>query len=939
MNNQKGFRQNQNGKNNMINQNKKFQNYNNNNFNYNHRFNSLNNNDMNKNQFNNKMNNNVNYNMNNNQNNNMNNIFLNKNMNMNNKLNNNMNYNMSNNMNYNMSNNMNLYNMNNQNYNMNINKNYNINNNMNYSMNNMNNKMIINNNMNNNINYNMHYNMNNMNNKMIMSNNMNNGIQNNYMNNSMNNMNNKMKMSNNMNNDIQNNYMNNSMNNMNNKMIISANNNNMNNLMNINMNNKNNININNNNIAYNVINQNKNNYNMNNINNNNMVNQFKINYAFLKNKNTNQLDKNNLNLDNNYKDFSNEIKLILEKTNKIFSQEKLSSLTTESDILSFFYEKEKECIDYIENSFGGYEQLKDYMKKQIEKIFKKNPIINHHITNNIYLKLKEIPIEKLESEKEYYEKLELLFGGEKIPEFLIEKDLKNLRCILFYMNRKNETTIIINKTRNREFNQENQRLFEFYERIRDNQIDALDGINKKYELLYLFITINNQVFHKNYCGEVFFSFLQANEQLIKDNFGHNIEYEQIIDDFRAMNKDQENNKKENLFNLLDNDINGNIDKIYNIIASFYCLLLYEFKDVKLYNNISNIGNALINLLLKNFVIFLDKKYRYRLNLSKNLFEYLNDLYIFDVNFLVNKKFYPSMNKTYSFVDIDSILMNNNIIGDNYKNLKIKFSRNQNNIDGVFTLIGKNIENFLDIGGELNKYENNIKLLPVDWNVYSNTITILVDALSIGDQNELVHWNNFINSFKKETMFYLFKWPGCSKNILLFGPRNEKENNIFISAKKRAKICGKMLAYILLSSEFFNNYQINLVGFSLGNHLIKHCLKELNKINNYNNFVKIKNVIFIGAATHIKNENIWKQFIEDIIVDRFINCYSKQDIALYMLYSFGLINYPEGNKPLVINNDNGENLVINYDFTQNNYNYHSYKFEEVANRIFEYYKDI
>ena len=867
--------------------------------------------------------------MNNIQNNNMNNIYfnINKNMNMNNKLNNN-------NMNYNMS----KKNNNNQNYNMKHNKNNNININMNYNMINMNNKMNYNKNRNNNNNKNRSRNNNNMNNNMNNSMNYNMNYSMNNMNN-MNNINNKMIISINMNNDIQNNYMNNSMNNMNNKMIISANNNNMNNLMKINMDNKNNIKINNNNIVYNVNNQYKNNYNMNNINNNNMINQFNIDFSFLKNNNTNQPDKNNLNLDNIYKDFSNEIKLILEKTNKIFSQEKLSSLKTESDILSFFYEKEKECIEYIDNSFGGYEQLKDYMKKQIEKIFKKNPIINHHITEDIYLKLKEIPIEKLESEKEYYEKLELFFGKVKFPEFLIEKDLKNLRCILFYMNRKTETTILINKIRNREINQENQRLFEFYKRIRDNQIDPLDGINKKYELLYLFITINNQVFHRIYCGEVFFIFLQANEQLIKDNFGHNIEYGQIIDNFRAMNKDQENYTKENLFNLLDNDINGNIDKIYNIIASFYCLLLYEFKDVKLYNNISNIGNALINLLLKNFVIFLDKKYRHRLNLNKNLFEYLNDLYIFDVNFLVNKKFYPSMNKTYSFADIDSILMNNNIINDNYKNLKIKFSRNQNDIDGFFTLLGKNIENFFDIGGELTKYENNIKLLPVDRNVYSNTITILVDALSIGDQNELVHWNKFINSFKKETMFYLFKWPGCSKDILIFGPRNENENNIFISAKKRGKICGKMLAYILLSSEFFNNFQINLVGFSLGNHLIKHCLKELNKINNYNNFVKIKNVIFIGAATHIKNEDLWKQFIEDIIVERFINCYSKQDIALYMLYYFGLINYPEGNKPLVINNDNGKNLLLNYDFTQNNYNYHSYKFEEVVNKIFEYYKDI
>ena len=33
---------------------------------------------------------------------------------------------------------------------------------------------------------------------------------------------------------------------------------------------------------------------------------------------------------------------------------------------------------------------------------------------------------------------------------------------------------------------------------------------------------------------------------------------------------------------------------------------------------------------------------------------------------------------------------------------------------------------------------------------------------------------------------------------------------FATAKNRAKICGKMLAYILLSNKFFNDFQINLI---------------------------------------------------------------------------------------------------------------------------------
>ena len=149
----------------------------------------------------------------------------------------------------------------------------------------------------------------------------------------------------------------------------------------------------------------------------------------------------------------------------------------------------------------------------------------------------------------------------------------------------------------------------------------------------------------------------------------------------------------------------------------------------------------------------------------------------------------------------------------------------------------------------------------------------------------------------------------------------------------------MLAYILMSSKFFMNFQINLVGFSLGNHVIKHCLKELNKINNRQYFVKLKNVVLIAAATHIRNQNLWKKYIEEIIIDRFINCFSKCDKILKMLYQTCMLKTAVGNSELIINNDEGKNLVFNYDFTQNNFGHLSYNYGVVFQTIFEKFKDI
>ena len=538
----------------------------------------------------------------------------------------------------------------------------------------------------------------------------------------------------------------------------------------------------------------------------------------------------------------------------------------EIDILKFFSQKERECIDFINKFYEGDDYLLNYMLDQIESIFINNPIINH-ITSLITSAMQSIPLGSLTSEKEYYQKLGKICGDTPIPNFLTEKDLSNLRCILFEKDIK-PTNTIIEKVQNKDYSQESKKLYEFLEGFRDRKYNVLEGINKKSELFMLFIAINFKVFKKNYNGQLFFTFLKENEILIKQIFCLNINYNELFAHFNEIkNEKQQNIQKDYFFQPVYNDINGNLYKIFNIIASFYYLLLYVFKDSRQFKYVSNIGNAYINLILKNIVIFLDEKYKPE-NLNINLFNLLNDLYSFDIKYLISQKFLKFENKAYYFEDIDSILINDEKVSEYYENLKKTFSYRQNKNIGVLTLIGEK----LNKSHPSIEFEKSIELIPLDVNIFSNTITIIIDGFTTQTQNQINEWKDLVNLFQNETMFYSYKWPTDSfQNIFdkgfLGGLKDISKN--FYSATASAKVSGKLLAYILLSSKFFKNFQINLIGFSLGNHVIKHCLKELYKYNNINNnsFIKLKNIILIAGATHISGNKLWKQYIEHFIIDR------------------------------------------------------------------------
>ena len=319
-------------------------------------------------------------------------------------------------------------------------------------------------------------------------------------------------------------------------------------------------------------------------------NKFKINYDIIKSSknlehkdlnvnNNNQEDINNNDENEHEPEIDNETPIINQKLQELFSEQNLSNIKSEKDLLNFFTKKEKECTDFINNRFNeNIQGLKIIMNKNIAKIFNDNQAIND-ISKDIMIKIEDVDIDQISTEKEYFDKMKELFEDAKLPLFLIERDLQRIKGNNISQNRNLETTTIIGKIKNREFNH-NKNLFEYFESFRDNKSIPLDSfVNVKFEILCLFISVNNKIFHKSYCREPFLTFFEANENILKEYFGNNIKYFDIANTFLKLKGNQTIIELEKNYLAVEKHIKGE-DQIYNIISSFYYLLLYKFKDSK-----------------------------------------------------------------------------------------------------------------------------------------------------------------------------------------------------------------------------------------------------------------------------------------------------------------------------------------------------------------------
>ena len=209
----------------------------------------------------------------------------------------------------------------------------------------------------------------------------------------------------------------------------------------------------------------------------------------------------------------------------------------------------------------------------------------------------------------------------------------------------------------------------------------------------------------------------------------------------------------------------------------------------------------------------------------------------------------------------------------------------------FGLIMNWLNNKFNMDNQKNEFiQKKLKLIPHSNIVKGNMVTIFIQGFYSSDYDVKEYWINFTNEYLKEypnSMIYYYYWPSTNlefKDILY----HKQEFNF---ADERGKICGKILANIIESNLFFGNFNINLVGFSLGGHIVKNCLLELLKRKVYN---KINNVIFIAGATSYINEN-WDEIFK-VIKGKIFNCYSKFDVGL-IVRSIFLYDYSIGRNRL------------------------------------------
>ena len=347
-----------------------------------------------------------------------------------------------------------------------------------------------------------------------------------------------------------------------------------------------------------------------------------------------------------------------------------------------------------------------------------------------------------------------------------------------------------------------------------------------------------------------------------------------------------------------------------ILASFFYLIINKMKEKG--KNMYNFYNPLMIKILKNvFNNFF--MYCYHKNYTNEtytfLFNYFNKLVIQNESDKINKKY-------------------------EYENIKEKINKS-NEFKKELRKLEENIEKDEKSKIDL-KTLNNIKLIPLTKKRTSHTITILISGF-LSQHDNIDTWSHFYNYEKEYSVYYMLKWPSSyilSFILKILGSLFNPEST-FISSYKIAEHVGKILAWFLINNDDFDDCNINLVGFSLGCHIIINCLTELNKFKN-KKFV-LNNVLLMGGATYIDDYERykWRKIFSDNVAGNIINCWSEHDDVLSTLFKRCIRKTPIGSKKIDIKDERGEySIVDDYEFSDIELGHLNYrkKFEKILKRI-------
>jgi hypothetical protein len=695
--------------------------------------------------------------------------------------------------------------------------------------------------------------------------------------------------------------------------------------------------------------------------------EIKKNIKENENKNLNiNINKNENNLDNEItptpegKDmiiYESDLNDFLKNTiEKCYDENDLEFINNNEGLISYFKYIETVCLNYINETYLNKQKrklYKEFLSDSLLEIFTKSNK-NWKIGVNIVKKLKNLNIKFLTSNEflltleNYVNSIKEICSTNNIPKFLFSKSKKKIKNIIKIrdyeenLSSMTQTNIEVKnliyfyqyicykKANNETILKYDNELFELPNDINlfDDILNRDPNINKiqKNFLFQIFLDSNNYEIRNNqYCQTIF----KNNYKTIchwfdidceKDNFSFDNIYKNHIEISR--NNTQELLKINIL--LLDAYINQK-EQFYFIMASFFYAITNELKDTKDYSFHEKFKfNFLFDNVFNNFQKFSQK-------ISFNIKSMIAFLDYYQIK--ENCKF-RKLNDLYKFEDIEKIIFKdsktkiNRLSIERFKNLSENIKSQYNTNNTILEILKKKLSNIFF--KKIDTTKNIIELIPYSRNFYSTEISILISGFGSELDNHQKEWREIISSYRR-SMFYFYQWPSDSFEKIIFSSLPTKVNLLsslfvfdsdlpknFKNIKHRAKVCGKFLGLILSTKKLFGNCQINLIGFSLGCHVIKYCLKELFENKNIEHNI-INNVVFIAGATRIKKSK-FNDIFNDVIRGRIINIYSNQDFILKYLYTCSIEKVAIGSQELKFENvdnkvDDNNCKVENFNMNQ------------------------
>ena len=669
---------------------------------------------------------------------------------------------------------------------------------------------------------------------------------------------------------------------------------------------------------------------------------------------------------------SDELKSLLDKINPVpISKIKAAHNTlVENLIMSFELNSFADnIIKVIRNKY------KDISEKITEDL--KNPInLDGFVTSYIDKKLKEY-------KDQFIITLVDKFKREKFPDFLLSKykqliknkymtllSEKNIDVSYFYFSDQIITFVDIYQDI---FINKKQFLF--------NALDRNDCLDDYFKLILLSNNIYFKKAEMKYLDHLIqdfdyfvhmFNLESLFEKKIFDiKYNMNKLLDKYIKEFIDISEEEAEKKKKVILEKILGKNKDNIKFILNIILSYCMILNYLVTknktngeiEVSMLDNYTSFASmkVLLDNTLDNFGLIID---------VEEMKDFAQSFLIRDI--LASKDYIE--NKEYDIETIKQILINNK------KNKKLaKLSQ-----EFLKELRVKKYNRILEFILSINqafkdKNVRQINLSPLNPKVTSNHCYIFISGFLSEASDHYEEWENMVLKISSNNTIYFYNWPGdCLSNVagetlmhlglsvlikIAQGQNKEKDqdctnkNNIninnnsnkdiptplgkfdpgksFIDSSNKASLSGKILAHILASKLFFKNQSITLVGFSLGTHVAKHCIKQMYELH-YKEHIPcndiIKNVVLIAGATSIfGKEDKYNIIFNKMINGKLINCYSKEDQVLNVLYTGCMKKKPIGNSELKIE---GYDNLKNINFTPLHLGHTDYraKMDLVMNKV-------